>query len=323
MYDFNQLLELCEERIESLNRVKEPLALYDPIVYSMRGGGKRVRPIALLIAANIFNDDIEGAIYPALAVEVFHNFTLLHDDIMDKALTRRGEDCVHVKWGVNSAILSGDAMLILSYMLLSKAESQYVAPLLEVFNEITIGVCEGQQYDMDFETRCDVTLEEYLEMIRLKTSILIAGAMKMGAICGGASQESVDTLYEIGLMLGMAFQIQDDVLDTYGNSKNFGKRVGGDILEAKKTYLYLTTFKNATSDDRELLDKILHSEIKDEAKINGVKEIYDRYMAREIAAEAVESYFKKSIELIDSLKVEEGRKESIRALANFLLLRKK
>lgn len=323
MHTFDQLLTLCESKIENLNFQRSPHSLYTPIEYTLSNSGKRMRPVALLMSANIFSDSIEDAINAAMSIEVFHNFTLLHDDIMDNASTRRGKPTVHVKWDANSAILSGDAMVIYSYTLLAQSKPEHLTKLLPVFNELSLGVCEGQQYDMMFEKMNNVTIEEYLNMIRLKTSVMIAGAMKMGAICGSANEEQADLMYNIGLNLGMAFQIQDDMLDTYGNSENFGKKVGGDILEAKKTYLYLTAINSATEEDRSLLDSLLHSEIEPDIKIESVRTIYNKYLVKELAIQKINSYFLKVEELLASLNVSSERKEPIKTLINYILLREK
>lgn len=323
MYNFDQLLTICEERITELKLNRKPSGLYSPIIYALSNSGKRVRPVALLISANIFTEKLDDAINAALSIEVFHNFTLLHDDIMDNASTRRGKPTVHKQWNNNTAILSGDAMVIFAYSLLQENKTDSLSALLDVFCKTALGVCEGQQYDMEFEKRDYVTIAEYLEMIRLKTGVLIAGAMKMGAICGGASEKNTEIIYEIGENLGLAFQIQDDYLDTYGNSENFGKMVGGDIIEAKKTFLYLTALKNANDSERDNLNKLLHSDTESQQKIESVRNIYNKLHVPQETGEAINKYFDTVWKLIDSLECENERKTPLRSLAKYLLQRDK
>ena len=230
MYSFHELADIVQNEIKNLKYPQQPELLYAPIVYSLEEGGKRIRPVALLMACNLFRDEIDCAKPAALAVEVFHNFTLLHDDIMDRSDTRRGKPAVHTRWNDNVAILSGDAMMIYAYKLLCGCDRRVLPQLLETFNETAIGVCEGQQYDMDFESRDDVTVDRYLEMIRLKTGVLLAGALKLGAICAEAQPWQAELLYNFGINVGLAFQLQDDLFDTYGDAAVFGKPIGGDIL---------------------------------------------------------------------------------------------
>ena len=234
MYSFHELADIVQNEIKNLKYPQQPELLYAPIVYSLEEGGKRIRPVALLMACNLFRDEIDCAKPAALAVEVFHNFTLLHDDIMDRSDTRRGKPAVHTRWNDNVAILSGDAMMIYAYKLLCGCDRRVLPQLLETFNETAIGVCEGQQYDMDFESRDDVTVDRYLEMIRLKTGVLLAGALKLGAICAEAQPWQAELLYNFGINVGLAFQLQDDLFDTYGDAAVFGKPIGGDILAGKK-----------------------------------------------------------------------------------------
>ncbi|MFI3267470.1 MAG: polyprenyl synthetase family protein [Rikenellaceae bacterium] len=324
MYTFEQLISICNDEIAKINfKDRAPLSLYEPILYTLENSGKRLRPVATLMSTNLFTDNILCGINTALALEVFHNFTLLHDDIMDNASTRRGKPSVHKKWNENVAILSGDAMMLCAYKFLAKNDKMLLGNLLEVFNEVTLQVCEGQQLDMEFETAENVTVDDYLNMIRLKTSVLIAGAMKMGAICGGATPKEADVLYEIGLNLGLAFQIQDDVLDTYSDKESFGKEIGGDILEGKKTYLLLTTYGVATAEDTERLNTLFSAEIENELKISSVRAIYDKYNVKELANEKVKEFYEKALSAIDSLEVEDSRKEPLRELSNIILTRKK
>ena len=253
MYSKEELSAIIEEYIHALPFPEEPDTLYEPIVYSLGKGGKRLRPLLAMMACNIFSDDVACALPCAAAVEVFHNFTLLHDDIMDNAAVRRGKPAVHRKWGVNSAILSGDAMMIYSYRLLEQADPAILPRIFRIFNDTSLKVCEGQQYDMDFEALERVPMEDYLHMISLKTAVLLAGAAVIGAVCGGASQEDCDRIYTFATELGMAFQIRDDILDSYGTQDSLGKKIGGDITEGKKTFLTTAAMEIADEDTRRKL----------------------------------------------------------------------
>ncbi|MFI3262918.1 MAG: polyprenyl synthetase family protein [Rikenellaceae bacterium] len=324
MYTFDEIINICNSEIAKVNFLdRAPLSLYEPILYTLENSGKRLRPVATLMSTNVFSDEINEGINAALAIEVFHNFTLLHDDIMDNAATRRGKPSVHIKWNENAAILSGDAMVLYAYKLLTKSNKKSLGNLLEVFNEITLQVCEGQQYDMEFETATNVSVDDYINMIRLKTSVLIAGAMKMGAICGGATLEEADKLYEVGVNLGLAFQIQDDVFDTYSNKESFGKEIGGDILEGKKTYLLLSTYNIASEEDVTKLNTIFSTEMPDELKISSVKAIYDKYNVKDLANEKIKEFYEKALSALDSLQVENYRKEPLVELSKIILTRKK
>ncbi len=245
MFTLIQLQEFISEKIQSLNLDKEPKGLYEPISYTLVSGGKRIRPALVLAACNMFSEKIEPAIPVALAFEVFHNFTLLHDDIMDNSPIRRNKETVHEKWNQNTAILSGDAMMIEAYEFLTELPAGLLKNILKLFNKTALEVCEGQQYDMDFETKEIVSEEDYLNMIKLKTSVLIAAALKAGAICGGASDTDADLLYDFGLNIGLAFQIQDDLLDTYADTAVFGKKNGNDIITGKKTFLLINALQKA------------------------------------------------------------------------------
>lgn len=323
MYTFEQLITICNTEINKINFIShKPYSLYEPILYTLNNSGKRLRPVSLLLSANLFSKEISKAIKPAMAIEMFHNFTLLHDDIMDNAPTRRGKACVHKKWDENQAILSGDTMSLYAYKLLSESDAELIPRLLTIFNKITIEVCEGQQYDVEFEARNNVTINEYLEMIRLKTSVLLAGAMKMGAICGGASDKESDLIYNIGENLGLAFQIQDDILDTYSDSESFGKTIGGDIIEKKKTFLLLTLKEHSEKEYLEVIN-IADSKIKTAQKIEAVKYIYDSFGVKEIAEAKIIDLYKKSLLTIDSLDINEESKSSLREFADVILTRKK
>lgn len=322
MYTTQQLLQLTEEAIGLLPLGSEPHLLYEPIRYTMQEGGKRVRPLGLLLAANIYTDDIKPLISAAIGVEIFHNFTLLHDDIMDNSSTRRGRDTVHRKWNNNVAILSGDAMLIYAYKLLLQTKNDNIVRAMSSFNKLSLELCEGQQFDMDFEQRELVTIEEYLNMIRLKTSVLIAGAMEMGAILGGASERDCQLIYNFGLNLGAAFQIQDDILDLYATSESFGKQLGGDIKEGKKSYIFLLCYKLADLNDKKtLLDTLHNSDITDEEKISTIRSIYDKYSIKECATKDAECYFTKGLESLRDIDATEDRKQEFIDYSSSLLYR--
>lgn len=320
----NQLIDLFETRIQSMELPSEPKNLYLPISYTLEAGGKRIRPIMVLISNNIFNGNTEQAMNAALAIEVFHNFTLLHDDIMDNADVRRARPTVHKKWNSNIAILSGDTMLIHSYKLLSKCQCRQFHNVFESFNTLAALVCEGQQIDMDFETRQDVDIEEYINMISLKTSALIAGALKIGAQIADANQKECDLLYEFGMNIGNAFQLKDDQLDTYGDEKTFGKRIGGDIVEGKKTFLLLTALNNADKTTKErLLNIISNTTITETEKIEGVRSIYDSLNVKEITQNKINDYFNSAMAIIDQLDVSQEKKCGVIDIANRLIHRDK
>jgi len=253
MYTFIQIQQIVEKYLKEIELKTEPRELYEPVKYILEIGGKRIRPSLVLAAYNLFKNDVETAINPALALEVFHNFTLLHDDIMDKADLRRNQQTVHKKWNENVAILSGDTMSIKAYELLSKIPAEFLSEVLQAFNKTALQVCEGQQLDMNFESRLDVSVEEYLEMIRLKTSVLIAVSLKIGAIMAGALRNDVHKLYDFGLNLGLAFQLQDDYLDAYGDVQAFGKKIGGDIVANKKTFLLIKALETSDKETSEVI----------------------------------------------------------------------
>ena len=320
MKNRDTLSNLIEDYISKLPFPAQPRGLYEPIEYTLEGGGKRLRPLILLITQSIFNSDVEPNLSAAAAVEVFHNFTLLHDDIMDKAKIRRGKDTVHVKWGNSTSILSGDAMVIYAYSLLSKVDNQYLPRVLDIFNKMAIEVCEGQQFDMDFESSQDVSLEEYLEMIRLKTSVLIAGSAQIGAILGGATEQDGYVIYRYALELGLAFQIQDDYLDTFGSLKLLGKSIGGDILEGKKTFLSIIAISQADAVVREEFITLLHSDnIDPETKIERVKEIYNSLNVANIAKESIEKHLNTALETLKELDLTAVRIAPLKDLVASLL----
>ena len=326
MYTVEELQNLFEIELgrRSADLLKQsPEELYKPIQYSLDKGGKRLRPVLLLLAYNLFSEAIEQAMPAALALEVFHNFTLLHDDIMDKAEVRRNEPTVHIKFDENSAILSGDAMAFQSYKYLVECKSPRLLETIELFTNTAIEVCEGQQYDMDFEKRLDVKEEEYLGMIRLKTAVLLACALKGGALLADAPLEMADDLYQFGENLGLAFQLQDDLLDTFGDQQTFGKKIGGDILANKKTFLLINALENSSSEKREeLLGWVKKTDFVPEEKIKAVTAIYLESGAKKLAEQKVDSYFNKAISMLDSLTLEDVVKQQLRNLALKMLTRK-
>lgn len=309
--------------LESQKIVKEPKSLYEPIQYILSLGGKRIRPILTLMAAEIFDQEYKKALPAALAVEVFHNFSLVHDDIMDDAPLRRGKETVHEKWNINTGILSGDAMLILAYQYFEKYEPVIFQSLAKLFSKTALEVCEGQQWDVDFENRDDVTIPEYLKMIEYKTAVLVAAAMKMGAIIAETSVENGEAIYDFGLNLGIAFQLQDDYLDAFGNPETFGKQVGGDIIENKKTYLYLKTVQFATPEEKEQLLHLYSIQPTDNSeKINSVKEIFNHTGASKATQEAIKEYTFKAFETLEKLNIGQDKKAILKAFGENLMGRK-
>lgn len=310
--------------MESKTWVREPKNLYEPIDYILQLSGKRIRPVLTLMASDVLSNEYQKALPAALAVEVFHNFTLVHDDIMDDAPLRRGKETVHEKWNLNTGILSGDAMLILAYQFFENYEPETFQRLAKLFSKTAIEVCDGQQLDIDFETRKDVTIDEYIEMIRLKTSVLVAAALKMGAIVAQASEEDSNLLYEYGLNLGLAFQLQDDYLDTFGNPETFGKQVGGDIIENKKTYLYLKALELANEDDKQKLLFFYRQKLQENSiKIDEVKRIFERYDIPFLIQDLVKQYTSASFESLDKMNISQESKDKLRAFGAYLMARSK
>jgi geranylgeranyl diphosphate synthase type II len=285
-------------------------------------GGKRLRPCLLLMACDMFGGDVEKALAPALAIEVFHNFTLMHDDIMDKAPLRRGKPTVHEKWNANVAILSGDVMMVESNKLIMQVDDKVLRRVLDVFNDTAVGVCEGQQIDMNFETRSDVGIDEYIDMIRLKTAVLLGGTLKMGALVGGAGDGEASLLYAFGEQLGIAFQLQDDILDVYGDPEKFGKQVGGDILSNKKTYLLIKALELAQGDTLTQLNYWLHAEeYEPTEKVEAVKRIYNQLNIREQAEAEMNQYAEKAMLSFDKISLPDERKSVLKEFADMLLVR--
>lgn len=311
--------------IDHLNKhslEKEPANLYAPIKYILDLGGKRLRPVLTLMACELFNQDHNVALDAALAIEIFHNFSLVHDDIMDDAPLRRGEETVHEKWDINTGILSGDAMLILAYQLFENYEGDTFKELAKLFSKTAIEVCEGQQYDVDFETRDDVTIPEYLKMIEYKTAVLVGAALKMGAIVAGASKKCQEAMYAYGRDLGLAFQLQDDYLDAFGDPETFGKQVGGDIIENKKTFLYLTALANSTKDDAQQLEHLFSIAPADPSdKIETVKQQFLDSGAALATQKEINAYTKKAFTALDHIDISEDKKEMLRLFGQGLMKR--
>ncbi|WP_082864182.1 polyprenyl synthetase family protein [Polaribacter atrinae] len=308
--------------LESKKWVNEPKNLYEPIDYILKLGGKRMRPILTLMAADIFSGGYEKAMPAALAIEVFHNFTLIHDDIMDDAPLRRGKVTVHEKWDLNTGILSGDAMLILAYQYFENYEPIVFQKLAKLFSKTALEVCDGQQLDVDFETRNDVTIDEYINMIRLKTSVLVAAALKMGAIVVETSEENANLIYDFGLNLGLAFQLQDDYLDTFGDPKTFGKQIGGDIIENKKTFLYLKSLDIACEEDKNKLSVFYNQNLKENSiKIKEVTQIFEQNNIPFLIKEQIKSYTEKAFETLNSMDITEKNKESLKNFGLWLMNR--
>ncbi|EDP72520.1 putative isoprenyl synthetase [Flavobacteriales bacterium ALC-1] len=302
---------------------KQPNNLYAPINYILKLGGKRLRPVLTLMTAEVFGEEAKNAMNAALSVEVFHNFSLVHDDIMDEAPLRRGKKTVHEKWNLNTGILSGDAMLILAYQLFENYEPETFLALAKLFSKTALEVCEGQQYDIDFETRNDVTIPEYLKMIEYKTAVLVGAAMKMGAIVAKASAEDQNAIYDFGSYLGVAFQLQDDYLDAFGNPETFGKQVGGDILENKKTYLYLKTIELGSGIEKtSLVEKMSSKSISDNDKVESVKALFNNSGASEATQNAVKKYTNKAFKVLETLNISEDKKQLLRLFGEQLMNRR-
>ncbi len=322
MISANQIQQTFEEYLQNLDYSHNPDNLYAPIRYVLSLGGKRIRPTLLVLAYNMYAEDVKSVYDVAVGMEVFHNFTLLHDDVMDNAEMRRGSLTVHKKWNENTAILSGDGMFVLAYQYLAKCNPIYLKQVLDLANDTFIGITDGQQFDMDFETRSDVSESEYIEMIRLKTSILLAACLKMGALLGGASEQDASLLYSFGEKLGLAFQLQDDLLDVYGDAKVFGKRIGGDIVCNKKTYMYINTCLLASEEEKGVLAKWAQYEGDDmDAKIEAVKAVYDSVGIKGKAEAKIEELFNEAMSLLNKVSVSEDRKNVLREYALGLMNR--
>ena len=322
MRAISQYQDIIQAHFEALNLTKEPNNLYEPIRYILSLGGKRLRPVLTLMATEVFDVDCEKAIPAATAVEVFHNFSLIHDDIMDDAPLRRGNETVHEKWDLNTGILSGDAMLILAYQFFENYEPVVFRDLAKLFSKTALEVCEGQQYDVDFETRDDVTIPEYLKMIEYKTAVLVGAAMKMGAIVAETSTENANAIYDFGLNLGIAFQLQDDYLDAFGDPETFGKQVGGDIIENKKTYLYLKALEFSKAEEKEQLLHLFSIHPSDNTdKIQSVKQIFTQTGADAATQQAIQGFTLKAFQTLDKMNISEDKKAILKAFGNKLMSR--
>ena len=310
------------EYLEQYSALKEPKNLYEPIQYILTLGGKRLRPVLTLITAEIFETDYKQALDAALSVEVFHNFSLVHDDIMDAAPLRRGQETVHEKWDINTGILSGDAMLILAYQLFENYNGDTFRALAKLFSKTALQVCEGQQYDIDFETRDDVTIPEYLKMIEYKTAVLVGAAMQMGAIVAEASEEDQSSIYEFGMNLGIAFQLQDDYLDAFGDPETFGKRVGGDIIENKKTYLYLKAVEFSSEEHKKQLQQLYSVSPSDTAdKVETIKQLFVSSGSAEATKREIKNHTNKAFSVLEKLDISEYKKDVLKQFGGSLMNR--
>ncbi len=324
MYTIEQLREIIRKELEKQEYAEEPYSLFEPIKYILNDGGKRLRPVLALMSYNLYREDMEKALKSAIGIEIFHNYTLLHDDVMDDAELRRGRLTVHKKWNSNVAILSGDAAAITAYKYIESCEDRYLRQVIDGFNQVAMDVCKGQQYDMEFETRNDVTESEYLHMIYLKTSVLIAGSLRHGALIAGAPEEEYNALYDFGGYLGLAFQLQDDYLDVYGDTQEFGKKIGGDIIENKKTYLLIKAFEVAAEPDKLLLKEWINKKDFDpQEKIKEVTAIYNRNGIADKTLQIINYYLEKSRQALAQVKVAEERKTSFYEMMDYLSDRKK
>mgnify|MGYP003296816644 CR=1 FL=1 len=334
-YNANQLLDKVNAFMKQMPYARPPKGLYEPIAYELSLGGKRVRPVLMLMAYNLYKEDVDTILSQAVGLETYHNHTLLHDDVMDQADMRRGKPTVHNVWNENTAILSGDAMLILAYRLMADCDKEKLADVLHTFTETTMEICEGQQWDMEFETRMDVKVEEYIEMIRLKTSVLLANALQIGAYIAGANDKEQEALYQFGIHVGLAFQIQDDILDVWGDPKTFGKAVGGDIACNKKTFVYLEAMRRvgdeakgerleAKGERREAREELedWYGQVLDDnkEKIARVKEIFEQLGVKEACEQVVRDYTQKALDILETLP-QNAATEELRQLAEKLLVR--
>lgn len=320
MYTSKEIIAFVREQVEKMNIKATPAGLYDPIRYVLSMGGKRLRPVLMLMAYNLYREDIERIVPLALGLETYHNYTLLHDDLMDHADMRRGHLTVHKKWNENTAILSGDSMLVLAYSMMQQAPAEHLAAVLDLFTRTALEIGEGQQYDIDFEERNDVTEDEYIEMIRLKTSVLLACALKIGALTGGAEAKDADLLYQFGEKVGLAFQLQDDYLDVYGDPEKFGKKIGGDILCNKKTYMLIKAFELADEEQRRILKSWIDCKsYVEEEKISSVRSIYDAVGVPGCCNKKINAYFEEALQLLEKVALPEEKKEGLKQFVLTLL----
>lgn len=322
MINADQILKLVNDYLVQLPYDRRPASLYEPIRYVLSMGGKRIRPVLMLLSYNLFKEDPETILMPACALETYHNYTLLHDDLMDNADLRRGHETVHKKWNANTAILSGDSMLVLAYQRMQQCSSDKMAEVLALFTETALEIGEGQEYDMAFEHRDDVSEEEYIEMIRLKTSVLLACALKIGAILAGASKEDADNLYRFGEQIGLAFQLQDDFLDVYGDTRVFGKAIGGDITSNKKTFILINALNHANEEQRRQLESwIGATEFDRDEKVAAVTRLYNEIGIDRMAQDKIAYYFEQSRKYLQAVSVDESRKAELAAYAQRMMNR--
>ena len=324
MYTSDQLLRKVSDFLAHQPYDRQPASLYAPIDYVLSIGGKRIRPVLMLLAYNLYRDDPERILMPAIGLETYHNYTLLHDDLMDNADMRRGHQTVHKRWDANTAILSGDSMLVLAYQRIAQCEERYLRPVLDLFTETALEIGEGQQYDMDFEHRNDVTEDEYIEMIRLKTSVLLACAVKMGAIMADAPKADTDQLYRFGEQLGLAFQLQDDLLDVYGDPAVFGKAIGGDITSNKKTYMLINALARANARQREeLMRWVSATEFDHDEKVSAVTRLYDEIGIRQLCETKINHYFDLCRQTLSQVDIPAERKQMLLDYTNEMMKRDK
>ena len=322
MINADQILKLVNDYLVQLPYDRRPASLYEPIRYVLSIGGKRIRPVLMLLSYNLFKEDPETILMPACALETYHNYTLLHDDLMDNADLRRGHETVHKKWNANTAILSGDSMLVLAYQRMQQCSSDKMAEVLALFTETALEIGEGQESDMAFEHRDDVSEEEYIEMIRLKTSVLLACALKIGAILAGASKEDADNLYRFGEQIGLAFQLQDDFLDVYGDTRVFGKAIGGDITSNKKTFMLINALNHANDEQRRQLESwISTTKFDRDEKVAAVTRLYNEIGIDRMAQDKIAYYFEQSRKYLQAVSVDESRKAELAAYAQRMMNR--
>ena len=323
MYTSNQLLEKVNQALDHLAYDRQPQGLYAPIKYELSLGGKRLRPVLMLLTYNMYKEDVENIMMQALGLEIYHNFTLLHDDVMDRADVRRGKPCVHKVWNDNTAILSGDTMIVDSFIRMQQCDPAHLPDVMDVFSRTALEISEGQQYDMEFENRNDVKEEEYLEMIRLKTSVLLACAVKIGALLGDATNEDAALLYDFGERIGLAFQLQDDYLDVYGDFAVFGKRIGGDILCNKKTYLLIKAFEHANEGQRKELESwVSRTEYAPQEKIDAVTRLYNEIGVRELCDQKINMFFQLAEQSLQKVSLPWEKKSQLWNYALQLMSRK-
>ena len=322
MFTAPQLLDKINTHVSELQFTRSPKGLYDPVKYVLSLGGKRIRPVLMLMAYNLYKENVEQVYDPATGIEIYHNYTLLHDDLMDRADVRRGKPTVHKVWDDNTAILSGDAMLVLAYQYMAACPTEYLKEVMSIFSLTALEICEGQQLDMEFESRNDVAEDEYIEMIRLKTAVLLAASLKIGAILAGASAVDAENLYNFGMQIGVAFQLQDDLLDVYGDPEVFGKKIGGDILCNKKTYMLIKALERANGEQLEELNRWLNAENCQPAeKIAAVTEIYNQLTIRSVCENKMREYYTLAMESLEAVAVAEEKKKELKNLVKLLMYR--